>query len=68
MTLLTRLDSTNESIAKSLITINEKLDKIADEINQKINRLDNRLWFLYAWTGAGFVGLFTIIAKGFGWY
>lgn len=53
---LTKLETTNELILKTLIEINTKMDK-----------LDNRLWYLYAWTGAGFAGLFTIMAHGFKW-
>lgn len=93
---LTKLETTNELIAKTLIEINTKIDKLdnkidhkisiidnkidilenkmdkkidnlCDSVNKKIDQLDNRLWYLFAWTSAGFVGLFTIMAHGFDW-
>ena len=76
---LTKLETTNELILKTLIEINTKIDKNSTDINKKIDtvlielntkmdKLDNRLWYLYAWTGAGFAGLFAIMAHGFHWF
>jgi hypothetical protein len=53
---ITKLESVNESILRTLSSIDTKIDK-----------LDNRLWFLYAWTGAGFAAILTVIARGMEW-
>jgi hypothetical protein len=54
---LTKLETTNELILKTLI-----------EINQKMDKLDNRLWQLLFTFGGGFLILLTIIAHGFKWF
>ena len=57
---LTKLESTNEAILRTLA-------EIKSDINNKFEKIDNRLWYLYTWTGAGFSALLAVMAHGFHW-
>jgi hypothetical protein len=61
---LTKLETTNELIQKTLTSIENKIDK-----------LDSRIWQLFMWTLggfgatiAGFFSMFAVMAHGFKWF
>jgi hypothetical protein len=61
---LTKLETTNESILKTLSSIDARLDKI----DTRFDKIDARLWQLLLIYGGGFLLLLTIMAHGFKWF